>query len=200
MKNPCFSSLAAAALGLSLAALTGCTNLPFHPKPKPQPHPHPSAACTITDHGNPIPSHFTGTVGTTHKAHAANHVVLVQSVDTGCCAQFDRIVFNIEGLHEPTYTIKYKQPPFSECGSGMNVPVSGHAWLDIRFKVAQTHTDAGQATVPNRINVNCSNLRRIDKLCDFESDVELVVSLDAKKPYRVVEIQDPTKLIIDIKH
>ena len=190
----------AAALALSVAGFTGCTSHP-QPHPKPTPHPHPSAACNIKDeNGHPIPAHFSGTTGVTHRAHAATHVVLVQSLVTGCCEQFDRLVFNIEGFHQPTYTIKYAHPPFSQCGSGMNVPVPGHAWLDIRFKVAQAHTDAGQATVPNRINVNCSNLKRIDELCDFESDVEFVVSLDAKKPYRVVELQDPTKLVIDIKH
>jgi hypothetical protein len=36
--------------------------------------------------------------------------------------------------------------------------------------------------------------------CDFEAKVGFVLGLNSKKPYRVVELQNPTRLIIDVKN
>jgi hypothetical protein len=36
--------------------------------------------------------------------------------------------------------------------------------------------------------------------CDFEAKVSFVLGLNSKKPYRVVELQNPTRLIIDVKN
>jgi len=162
----------------------------------------PSALCQIKDdNGNPMPATFTGTTGVTHRGHAANHVVEVQKVETICCAGFDRIVVTCDGFHHPTYTVKYVHPPIQECGSGNTVPVAGHAWLQISMKPAQAHTDAGQPTITERNrHLNCPNLKQFVLPCDFEADVQLVFGLNAKKPYRVVELQNPTRLVIDVKN
>jgi hypothetical protein len=79
--------------------------------------------------------------------------------------------------------------------------VVGHAKLRIAFDVAQAHTEAGQSTVsPRDRRLNCPNLRQLITTCDFEGKVEFVAGLDAMRPYRVVELQNPTRLIIDVKH
>jgi hypothetical protein len=36
--------------------------------------------------------------------------------------------------------------------------------------------------------------------CDFEGKVVFVLGLVSKKPYRVVELQNPTRLVVDVKH
>lgn len=163
----------------------------------------PSALCSIHDVDGPaIPTHFTGTLNKTTKTRAANHVVQVNSVDTGCCATFDRVVFDFDGLRlPPVYTVEYINGPVSQCGSGQNVPLAGHAILKITFDTAQAHTDAGHATITNRNRkLNCPNLRQLAVTCDFEGKVEIVLGLNAKKPYRVVELLNDSKLIIDVKH
>lgn len=160
----------------------------------------PSALCTLTnDNGQMIPADFTGTVGTTHQGHAANHVNEIQSVQSACCEGFDRLVFAVDGIHEPTYTIGYAQPPFTDCGSGNTHAVPGNAWLTIKMTPAQGHGD-GQTTLPRETSYQCPNLRHLSITCDFEAELTFVVGLNAKKPYRVIELQNPTRLVVDIKH
>ncbi|MEP6698825.1 MAG: hypothetical protein ABJB09_03765 [Verrucomicrobiota bacterium] len=188
----CFFSFALGATILLL--LTNCTT-PGSQSPS-------SALCQIKDdNGNAIPAIFTGTTSVTHRGHAANHVVEVQKVETICCAGFDRIVVTCDGFHHPTYTVKYVPAPIEECGSGNAVPVAGNARLQVSLKPAQAHTDAGQPTITDRNrHLYCPNLKHFVLPCDFESDVQLVFGLNAKKSYRVVELQNPTRLVIDVKH
>jgi hypothetical protein len=66
---------------------------------------------------------------------------------------------------------------------------------------AQAHTDAGQPTITDRDrHLTCRNLKQLVLTCDFEAKVGFVLGLDSKKPYRVVELQNPTRLVIDVKN
>jgi hypothetical protein len=49
-------------------------------------------------------------------------------------------------------------------------------------------------------HLNCRNLKQLVLTCDFEAKTAFVLGLDAKKPYRVVELQNPTRLVIDVKN
>lgn len=188
------SFVPAALCAIVLLAVAGCTT-PGHPSP-------PSALCQIKDDdGNPIPATFVGTLGTTREGHAASHVVLVQKAETACCAGFDRVVFTFEGFHHPTYTVKYVHSPIQQCASGNTIPVAGSAWLQISMDVAQAHTEGGQPTITDRNrHLDCGNLKQLVVTCDFEAKVGFVFGLNSKKSYRVIELQNPTRLVIDIKN
>ncbi|HEX9424016.1 MAG TPA: hypothetical protein VF899_12300 [Pyrinomonadaceae bacterium] len=175
-----------------LLALTGCAT---------QGH-APSALCSLTDdNGKPIPATFTGTLNPRHQGHAATHVVLVQKAETACCNGFDRIVFTCEGFHHPTWKVRYVHPPIKQCASGNNIGVTGNAFLQISMDTAEAHTDAGQPTITDRDrHLNCPNLKQLVLTCDFEAKVGFVFGLNAKKPYRVVELENPTRLVIDVKN
>jgi hypothetical protein len=162
----------------------------------------PSALCGLrNDNGNPIPATFAGTLNPTHQGHAATHVVLVQKAETACCGGFDRIVFTCEGFHHPTWKVRYVHPPIQQCASGNNIAVTGNAFLQISMDTAQAHTDAGQPTITDRDrHLNCPNLKQLVLTCDFEAKVGFVLGLNSKKPYRVVELQNPTRLVIDVKN
>jgi hypothetical protein len=186
-------SLLSTVVGLGiLIALNGCVTQVSAP----------SALCTLTDdNGNPIPASFTGTLNPRHQGHAATHVVLVQKAETACCNGFDRVVFSCEGFHHPTWKVRYVNPPIQQCGSGNNIAMIGNAFLQISMDTAQAHTDAGQPTITDRDrHLNCRNLKQLVLTCDFEAKVGFVLGLDSKKPYRVVELQNPTRLVIDVKN
>ncbi len=181
----------------ALLALTSGCMTPMKPAPKP------SALCSVKDSGgSAIPENFTGTTQRTRKTRAANHVVQVNSVDTGGCPTFDRVVFDFDGLRlPPVYTIEYVNGPVSQCGSGENVPIRGNAKLKITFDTAQAHTEAGQPTITNRDqHLNYPNLKHLVVICDFEGKVQIVLGLKAKTPYRAVELLNDSKLVIDVKH
>jgi hypothetical protein len=79
--------------------------------------------------------------------------------------------------------------------------MTGNAFLQISMDTAQAHTDAGQPTITDRNrHLNCSNLKQLVLTCDFEAKVTFVLGLNTKKPYRVVELQNPTRLVIDVKN
>jgi hypothetical protein len=162
----------------------------------------PSALCQLNDdNGNPIPSTFAGTLNPSHQGHAASHVVLVQKAEMACCSGFDRIVFTCEGFHHPSWKIRYVHPPIQQCGSGNNIAMTGNAFLQISMDTAQAHTDAGQPTIADRDrHLNCQNLKQLVLTCDFEAKVGFVFGLDSKKPYRVIELQNPTRLVVDVKN
>lgn len=105
----------------------------------------------------------------------------------------------VDGIHQPTYTVQYAQPPFTDCGSGNPHSVPGNAWLTIKMTPAQGH-GAGQATLPRETSYRCANLRHLSITCDFEAGLTFVIGVNAKKPYRVIELQNPTRLVVDIKH
>jgi hypothetical protein len=192
-QSPILPSLLSTVIGIGiLLALTGCATQP----------PAPSALCTLMDdNGNPIPATFTGTLNPRHQGHAATHVVLVQKAETACCNEFDRVVFTCEGFHHPTWKVRYVNPPVQQCGSGNNIAMTGNAFLQISMDTAQAHTDAGQPTITDRDrHLNCRNLKQLVLTCDFEAKVGFVLGLDSKKPYRVVELQNPTRLVIDVKN
>jgi hypothetical protein len=187
------SFLSPALCAIGLFSLAGCA-MPGKPTP--------SALCQIKDgDGNPIPATFTGTLGVTREGHAANRIVVVQKVETACCNGFDRIVFGVDGFRLPTYTVQYVPSPIQHCASGQNIPVAGTAWLQISMDNAQAHTEEGQPTITDRNRpLNCPNLRQLVQTCDFEGKVNFVFGLNSRKPYRVVELQNPTRLVINVKN
>ena len=156
--------------------------------------PKPPALCLLKDDdGHAIPANFTGTLGTIHQGHAANHVNEIKSVQSACCKNFDRLVFAVDGIHQPTYTVQYAQPPFTDCGSGNTHSVPGNAWLTIKMTPAQGH-GAGQATLPRETSYRCANLRHLSITCDFEADLTFVIGLNAKKPFCTRCLQDSHRI------
>ncbi len=199
-----FRFLAVSATAVAALFTTGCSSTKHDDGKGPGPvvnhPPKPPVLCLLKDDdGHPIPANFSGTLGVTHRGHAANHVNEIRSVQSACCENFDRLVFAVDGIHQPTYTVQYAQPPFADCGSGNPHSVPGNAWLTIKMTPAQGH-GAGQATLPRETSYRCANLRHLSITCDFEADLTFVIGVNAKKPYRVIELQNPTRLVVDIKH
>lgn len=150
--------------------------------------------------GQTIPSQFTGTTGLVQRAHPLPQPAVLRSVETASCAGYDRVVFEFEGGISG-YKVEYVDRPIRDCGAGNVIPVAGDAWLKIHLTPAQAHTDAGQATVTDRNRVlNYPNARQLVDVCDFEGNVEWVLGVASPKRFRVVELPNPPRLVMDVKH
>lgn len=115
---------------------------------------------------------------------------------------FDRVVIDFgQDAAIPGWNIEYVDRPIRRCGSGDVTPVAGDAWLRVRLRTAQAHDDAGNATVRQReMTFNAmSVLREMEMICDFEGDVEIVLGVASPNPYRVLELQNPSRLVIDVQ-
>jgi hypothetical protein len=126
-------------------------------------------------------------------------VAILRDVRTGDQQTFDRVVFEIEGAKLPDYDVKYVPRPV-HCGSGEPVKIDGSAFLQVRLSPAQAHTEEGAPTVATlQRKVRLPVIREIRATCDFEAEVVWVIGLSARKEYRVLELEGPTRLVIDIE-
>jgi hypothetical protein len=151
--------------------------------------------------GQLVPPTFTGTIGTAQVQKELEGSVTLQSVSTTACDGFDRVIFQYNTPATPGYHVSYLDKPIRQCGSGQTVAVAGDAWLEVRTKQTQAHTDAGQSTIAqtNR-TVNLPNLRQLVQTCDFEGHVTWVLGVGSPKRFRVVELTNPSRIVVDIKH
>lgn len=157
-----------------------------------------NAATAVADAS---PAQFRGTAGRTEKKRANAAPVLLRSVRTASRQNFDRVVFEFAGRKLPGYHIEYIDRPARQCGSGDDVSLRGDALLRVRLTPAQAHTEAGVATINNRERVlNLKLMKEMKATCDFEGEVEWVLGLAAPNRYRVIELSNPARLVVDVKH
>ena len=168
---------------------------PMTPSPSPRNAPADEAA-------SEAPADFEGTVGNTEKKNPnATGTVLLNEARSAKHANYDRVVFEFGGSHLPSYKLEYIDKPVRACGSGDVVPFQGDAWLSVRFTGANAHTEAGEATIKDRTrSPNHTIVKDLKLICDFEAEVEWVLGVSSPNKYRVLELKNPTRLVVDIKH
>jgi hypothetical protein len=112
---------------------------------------------------------------------------------------FDRIVFEFADAR-PSASIQYVTDA-AQCGSGEPVDPEGEAILQVQFLPAQAHNDAGMPTIDAReLDGTGESILEAVSTCDFEADVTWLVGVSEEKPFRVVTLEDPTRVVIDILH
>lgn len=150
------------------------------------------------------PANFAGTAGITDKKNSKIQNSAVMSyVRTATHEGYDRVVFEFLGGELPNYHVEYVDKPVRSCGSGEVVPFAGDGWLQVRFSPSQAHAPGGDATIPVKDRARSPNfpiIRDIKLTCDFEGEVEWVMGVSSPNHYRLIELKDPTRLAIDIKH
>jgi hypothetical protein len=113
---------------------------------------------------------------------------------------FDRMVLDFGAGPVPGWHTTYSARPALSCGSGEPVQVEGERWLRVRLQTAQAHDEQGQPTVrQRRLPLGMPVLRELAIACDFEGEVEVVLGVSAANAYRVMELANPTRLVIDVQ-
>lgn len=141
------------------------------------------------------------TAGTIEKRKPGLAPAILGQIRTGRHKSFDRVVFEFRGSTVPGYHVEYIDRPVRACGSGDVVKVAGDGWLSIRLTPAQAHTDAGKPTIGYRERrLRLPVLKELQSTCDFEGEVEWVLGVSSPNRYRVMELSNPARLVIDIKH
>ena len=144
---------------------------------------------------------FEGTTAPTMRRATITGLSTQTAVRAGRQQGFDRVVFEFGSGGLPGYTIEYVGRPIRQCGSGNAVSVAGSAWLRVGMTPARAHDDDGQATVAERaLSPGLPAVRALRLTCDFEAVLEWVIGVDERKPYRVLELRNPDRLVVDILH
>jgi putative hemolysin len=117
-----------------------------------------------------------------------------------------RVVFAFENIPPVSYVVEYRNPPFSNCGSGARVDTSG--WGSSAYVVFHSNQASGvDLTGPTfrqtykkskDIAVASPVLRRVYETCDFEGTLEWVIALDARHSFKVSKLTGPPRLVVDI--
>ena len=143
-----------------------------------------------------------GTADVPSTASGASGVPVVRTLRTGTHEGHDRVTVELDtGEGMPGYRLEYIDKPLHECGSGREIHPLGDAWLELRLEPAQAHTEAGEATLPGReLPVRERLLRRIYVTCDFEAVVSLVIAVASPNAFRAFTLEDPRRIVVDVRH
>lgn len=182
--------------------LAGCmSNQPAGESAPPPSQPADTTGPARPEPGDTTSSTFTGTAGIVEKAAQSDSIAILRDVRTARHDAFDRVVFEFEGNALPGYHVEYIDRPVRSCGSGEVVPLAGDAWLEVRMTPTQAHTDEGLPTVTQRErNLNYPVLLELESTCDFEAIVTWVLGVASPNRYRVLELSNPSRLVIDVRH
>jgi len=142
-----------------------------------------------------------GTTGPTVRRGSITGVSTQTAIRVGRQEGFDRVVFEFGSGGLPGYTIEYVERPIRQCGSGNAVSIAGAAWLRVAMTPARAHDDAGNVTVAERtLAPALPAVRQLRLTCDFEARLEWVVGVSGRKQYRVLELRNPDRVVVDILH
>ena len=112
---------------------------------------------------------------------------------------WDRIVFEFIGPNLPPTTIGYVASA-AQCGSGADVTLKGTAVLSVRFSQAAAHDQSAQPTfTPKELPGPGTTILEAKASCDFEGVVSWAAGIKAKQNFKVTTLQNPTRLVIDVK-
>jgi len=121
----------------------------------------------------------------------------LRSVTAASARGYDRVVFELAGDSAPGYRVEYVAGPVRSCGSGDVVSVAGSARLVVHLEPARAHDDQGNPVPQRDLVPGLPAIREVKLVCDFEGQVEWVLGLRAKQPYRVTELAGT--LLLDVK-
>jgi hypothetical protein len=141
------------------------------------------------------------TAGRVAVEHEIDAVAVLQELRVGQNEGFDRLVFVFDEGQIPSYTVEYVDRPVRACGSGHVVEIAGDGWLSVRFTPARAYTEEGVATVHDRDRrFAFPVIRQVRNTCDFEAHLEWVVGAGSPNRFRVLELSDPARVVVDIRH
>ena len=195
---PPYMALLAASLLLVGAGCGGGAPATPTAAPGETPEATPPAALTAT----PILAPFEGTRGPVEEEATVSVPpgALLVDISTGLHEGFDRIVFEFEeGL--PGYRIQYVEPPIRGEFSGLPVEIAGNAFLRVSFRsAAGFDPSTGEPTYhgPLEIATGLPSLLEAEGTGDFEGVLTWVLGLAEEVDFRVLELEDPFRVAIDV--
>ena len=89
----------------------------------------------------------------------------------------------------------------SRGNSDENIEIAGKAYLHLDFLPANAHDETFENFTENPDRpLDMSSLVDIIQSADHGGVVSYVVGLSASEPYRVLELSEPTRLVLDVRH
>ncbi|MFY0563409.1 AMIN-like domain-containing (lipo)protein [Archangium lansingense] len=126
--------------------------------------------------------------------------VTLREVRTARNEGFDRLVLQFDGDQVPGYHVEYIDKPVIKCGSGDPTELAGQGWLQVRVQPAQAHEGAQVTVAERKRKPALPVFQEMELTCDFEGEVTWVLGVKHPNKYRVMELKEPTRLVVDVQH
>src|SRR4029453_5992058 len=122
------------------------------------------------------------------------------AVRAGRHAGFDRVVFELRGT-PPGYRIQYV-PKVVQDGSGLPVALTGKAFIQVVLSPTSAHLDSGAPSWPGpkRFSTGFPAIRQVAFAGDFEGYVTFGLGISQRSGFRVIELRNPTRIVVDVAH
>jgi hypothetical protein len=155
---------------------------------------------------------FEGSLAAVERAAQADVVQTLMAVRSARHEGFDRIVFEFAPqpakpgksggpIALPGYHVSFIDKPARDCGSGEPFWLAGDAWLEVRMSGVNAHTEAGSPTIAVRKQLtDLPVLAELRQTCDFEAMVTWVLGVRSPNRFRVLELNDPPRIVVDVAH
>lgn len=126
--------------------------------------------------------------------------LVIQDVRVGSHEGYDRFVIEFTGPGTPGYLTGYTDQPLQQA-SGLPVEVAGNTYLELMIQ----GTPWNQPGSPDHVvkagpkPLAAGNIAGVTNGGTFEGDSQYFIGLDARRPYNVYVLTEPTRLVVDIQ-
>lgn len=125
----------------------------------------------------------------------------IKDIRVGSHDGFDRFVLEFAGEGLPSYHAGYVDEPLQQA-SGMPIDVAGPATLEVMVHgtaAAMMNTDNPLLKSVGPMDKAAGNVQGVTYGGTFEADSQFFIGLDKPRPYSVSVLENPARLVIDIK-
>lgn len=117
---------------------------------------------------------------------------------------FDRVVFEFDG-GLPNYTINYLRSRWHEDESGRHrLKLAGNAFVEVYLFVIPVDDEQLKLSQAKDFypkgRLKFSSLKEVDEGMFFEGYYDFFLGIKSRKLFRVTELSNPSRLVIDFKH
>jgi hypothetical protein len=128
-------------------------------------------------------------------------VANIVDVRVGTHDGYDRVVFEFE-QGTPELTLDRAEPPFTQDGSGLPIDVDGSSFLGLVMRGGTKQTDAGTSSYDGSTDIapGFATLAHLIEGGDFERQSTWYLGLTGEACVRVLLLDGPPRLVIDIEH
>ena len=125
----------------------------------------------------------------------------IVDVRVGTHDGYDRVVFEFE-QGTPELTLDRAEPPFTQDASGLPIEVDGESFLGLSMRGGTKQTDAGTSSYdgPTDIRARLPMLIHLVEGGDFERQSTWYLGLSDEACVRVLLLDGPPRLVIDMEH
>jgi hypothetical protein len=113
---------------------------------------------------------------------------------------FDRVVFEF-AENVPNYNVHFEKPPITNYG-GDDLKMSGKAFVVVQFHLVSYPEDADTSKIVLEIPRNKLSVPVVTEIKNsewFEGYLSFAIGLKRRTPFRVQQLSNPARLVIDFK-